>query len=626
MSYGNNEDKSLANIINEERKRANNPIMDQVQSGIYKAIIVNPAEVAPDRGETMGDPEGRGRIPAYVPALGQTPDEYRWFNYASPFGGSDGASSYGMFAVPPTKDTTVLVFFADNGDLREGYWFAVSNRTPNTASGGGAGAPTPDSETGIGEGAFKDVPVSVGGRDTAQDRQTGTTFVDDGLRGPSGEEVSEQGINSARNVNMAEQGIISDPVRGPSTSHPTREATMAEPQPSRVTGLVTPGQNAITMDDGNVGDDGTVYPSQIRITTGSGAAAILDGSNDLIYLVNSSGTGWIEIGPGGDITLFSKGSVNVRAEKDFNIRSDQSIFLDAGEKVIIKSGSNLNIESGGEAHLKSSGSQFFDSGGSNHTKVKSNMYLSTGGILHLNGPSAAAAQTVPVQSQPDIQNMESTQAQNIAGPSMPSHEPYLRPAPPSVGGAAGAIVPDPSSYAPQALNQSPFDPSSLSVDQVGTGDGSVRYVDGFQYKTRNKQIQPALMNILKSAAQATKLDVVIHSGGQDPKGTPNGRRTGSVRHDNGWGCDVWVYNEGRQLSANRQSDTALLQSFCNAAAAAGATGIGVGTAYMGGVGIHIDIAYGRNPGTNPCRYWGNNDSPSGAIAWLPSVMGSVTNA
>lgn len=474
MSYGNNEDKSLANIINEQRKKTDNPLLDKVQSGIYKAITVDPTVADPDRGDSKGDPEGRGRIPAYIPGLGQTPKDYRWFQYASPFGGSNGYSSYGFFSTPPDPNTTVLVFYAENGDLREGYWFAVANKTPNTTSGGGSGTPTPDSETGIGEGAYENVPVSTEGRATAMDRQTGN--VDDGFRGSGNNEVelSEQGVNSERNVNLAGAGVLSDPVRGPSSSHPDREATMEDPQPSRVHGWVTPGQNAITMDDGNVGDDGTVHPSQIRIQTGSGASVILDGSNDMIYVMNSTGSGYVEIGPGGDISMYSEGSMHIRAEKDFSIRADQNIYLDAAEKVNIKSGNNTHIQSGNQVHVKSSGSQFFDSGGSNHTKVASNMYTSTGGFMHLNGPQAAMAQEIPVQSQPDIQNMESTQTDNVAGPAMPSHEPYLRPSPPPVGGAAGDIVPDPNSY---ELNDIPeanysgengrIDPSNLG--SIGNG-------------------------------------------------------------------------------------------------------------------------------------------------------------
>ena len=36
----------------------------------------------------------------------------------------------GLFAVPP-DGVTILVFFAENGDLNEGYWFAVSQEVPS---------------------------------------------------------------------------------------------------------------------------------------------------------------------------------------------------------------------------------------------------------------------------------------------------------------------------------------------------------------------------------------------------------------------------------------------------------------------------------------------------------------
>ena len=624
MTYGNNEDKSLANILNEQRRKADNPLLDKVQSGIYKAIIVDPTTADPERGDPKGDPEGRGRVPAYVPGIGQTPKDYRWFQYASPFGGSDGSSSYGFFSTPPDPNTTILIFYAENGDFREGYWFAVANKVPNTTSGGPSGAPTPDPETGIGEGAFESVPVSVEGRATAADRQEGSdSNVENTRRGPNDIELSDQGANSQRNVNLANAGILSDPIRGPSTSHPNREAMMEEPQPSRVHGWVTPGQNAITMDDGNVGDDGTVYPSQIRIQTGSGASVILDGSNDMIYVMNSTGTGYVEIGPGGDISMYSEGSVHIRAEKDFSIRADQNIYLDAGEKVNIKSGNNTHIESGNQVHVKSKGDQCFDSGGSNHTKVAANMYASTGGIMHLNGPQAAMAQSIPVQSQPDIQNMESTQADNVAGPAMPSHEPYQRPSPPSVGGASGNIIPDPNSYLPPETN---YDLSQLDVNQTGTGDGSVTYASGFASKTRNKPIQNSLLNILKSAAQTTKLDVVINSGGQDPYGTPNGRRTGSTRHDNGWAADVFLMNNGRVLSLHSSSDVGLIQSFLNSAKSAGATAIGAHPSYMSGNTFHIDNAYGRNPSVGVARHWGHNHSYTTSPTWLEAMMAPRTNA
>ena len=62
-----------------------------------------------------------------------------------------------MFAVPPDAGVTILVFFAENGDLNEGYWFAVSQEAPSIVSGGAADTAKADG-SGQGEGVFKDVP------------------------------------------------------------------------------------------------------------------------------------------------------------------------------------------------------------------------------------------------------------------------------------------------------------------------------------------------------------------------------------------------------------------------------------------------------------------------------------
>ena len=101
-------------------------------------------------------PEGRGRIAAYIPKLGGDPDNPLYFQYASPFGGANAQGPYGMFAVPPDAGVTILVFFAENGDLNEGYWFAVSQEVPSVVSGGAADTAKADG-TGQGEGVFKDV-------------------------------------------------------------------------------------------------------------------------------------------------------------------------------------------------------------------------------------------------------------------------------------------------------------------------------------------------------------------------------------------------------------------------------------------------------------------------------------
>ena len=75
---------SYASSIIENRKHQENPILKNINSGIYKAITVG----------GKPDPEGRGRIAAYVPKLGGEPDNPMYFQYASPFGGANAQGSY----------------------------------------------------------------------------------------------------------------------------------------------------------------------------------------------------------------------------------------------------------------------------------------------------------------------------------------------------------------------------------------------------------------------------------------------------------------------------------------------------------------------------------------------------
>ena len=394
----NSNDNLLGKGILDARKHLENPILKNLQGGIYKAITVG----------GKPDTEGRGRIAAYIPKLNGDPDEPMYFQYASGFGGANAQGSYGMFAVPPDAGVTILVFFADNGDLNEGYWFAVSQEVPAVTSASGKAK---SDGTGQGDGVFKDVPSA----------KVRPITMRDAVNTPEDEQE-----NANINSNTASQGIYSDNKRGQTTASPHRDANYETTQHSKVYGLSTPGGNYISMDDGSVGDDGTIHPNQIRISSGSGAQVIVDGTNDFIYAVNSSGSGWVEIGADGEVMVYAEGSLSLRTEKDFNLRADKNINIEAGEKINVRSGDNYNVNIGNQMHTKTKGSMFFESGGSKHVKVSTSMYVTTGNHLHLNGPMASIAYDIPLTAQPDIQNLENTQIDESIIPKIPTHEPFLR--------------------------------------------------------------------------------------------------------------------------------------------------------------------------------------------------------
>ena len=751
--YSDDNKNDLSGALKKDNLSNLSPVMNNIQSGIYHAITV----------AGKPDPEGRGRIAAYVPKLGGNKERPVFFQYASPFGGSNSSGSYGFHAVPPSVGVTILVFFADNGELSEGYWFAVAQEVPDIAAGGTSGQAKVDG-TGQGEGVFKDkpsgkinpteltaaqrdvvsyddnapenvsmdqrtwdvatdkndsglssnsstsdskganqvsvVPVTeevvkseayyndlayaqgpIAGIETKSPSSTSSTSDSKGAEQvatevnkrsstsstsdskgsgqipviPGGEKPEDEvktGRNQAnsanndvnsdnrtfdqipenhpRNINLAAQGIYSDSVRGQTTASPLRNANYDEPKPNTVYGIKTPGSTALTMDDGSVDDDGFIHPNQIRLQTGSGASIILDGTNDLIYMVNSTGSGFIEIGPSGEVMIYAQGSLSMRTEKDFNLRADQNINIESGEKINIKSGNNFAVNSGNQTHIKSEGSQFYDSAGSNHTKVGSNMYVSTGGILHLNGPQAAKSPGLSTVSHSDIQNLESSKIDESIMSTMVSHEPMMRrkPAPANTssgsgatGSANGGQIPatQPNSNsagansADSTAEQHQINDQSIE-EQVAGGTGTVTYSAGFSGQIRNKPIQPKLFSILETAAKATGVELVIFSGGQDQEGRGT-RRTGGTGHDNGFAADVWLYKssadkESGKLSVSR--DTGIMKKFAKECFLAGANAVGVGEGYMGGVGVHVDIATYRNDQ----GMWGKTHSWRSAPGWL----------
>ena len=402
-------ESQFSKALKREADHTSSPVAEALSRGIYKAVTVleNPTTK-----EVYIDPTGRGRLAAYVPSLGGNPSNPMFFQYASPYGGIVKEGNYGFFGIPVGEAVTILVFFADGGKASEGYWFAVAQEIPDIVSGGTAGGANVDG-TGQGEGAFENIPSSK-----TQARTVGNAAT-----------TSEKELeNDSRNKILADQGTYSDTLRGTSTSSPLRDAGYTIPQENKVTGFKTPGGSSITIDDGSVNDDGTIHPAQIRITTTSGATVILDGGNDFIYAVNSSGSGWVEIGAKGEVMVYAEGSLSMRTEKDFNLRADKNINIEAGENIHMHSiEGNTKINSDKEIHLRSVGNQFLQSESGMNINVGVNCIVTTGGKLHLNGPIASESELILVDSMPDIQDLETTKVKDTIVSAMPTHEPFVRP-------------------------------------------------------------------------------------------------------------------------------------------------------------------------------------------------------
>lgn len=125
-------------------------------------------------------------------------------------------------------------------------------------------------------------------------------------------------------------------------------------------------------------------------------------------------------------------------------------------------------------------------------------------------------------------------------------------------------------------------------------------------KIRDKPIQGWVADKMSSAAFMTdpNLEIMLVSGGQDPIGTVNGKRTGSIRHDHGHSGDIVLMRNGKPVTP--AEDPALYEKFLENAAAAGFTGIG-------------HYAWGVHVGSGSVAAWGpdttkNTLDPSYAAA------------
>ena len=392
-------------ILTKQSAAKASPGGKRLNGGIFKAIVITQNEA----GDVFIDPTGQGRVAAYIPSLpGSSPEEPYIFKHAS---------TGSIFSVPDKTGTTILVFFANEGTATEGYWFATSGSVVDVVSGGVKGNPKIDG-SGIGTGAFVDVAVM---KDivTEEDAET------------AGEEIK----NSDRNKILGDQGTFTDDLRGPTTSNPRRDAGYVTAdgkqatQHSKVMGFKTSGGSAVSIDDGSIAPDGTIHPEQTRVTTSSGASIILDGGNDFIYVVNSSGSGWVEVGAKGEVMVYGEGSISMRTEKDFNIRADKNINLEAKENINLHSiEGDTKINSDKEIHLRSKGNQFLQSESGMNINVGVNCVVSTGGLLHLNGPLAPESELILVgPPMPDMQDLENTEITNSILSEIPSHEPFIRP-------------------------------------------------------------------------------------------------------------------------------------------------------------------------------------------------------
>jgi hypothetical protein len=331
--------------------------------GIYVAIV-----------KSNKDPQNMGRLRVYIPEFGGNPeDEKKWISvsYASPFAGStsifdqgsnvenyeDTIKSYGFWAVPPDVDSRVLVGFSA-GKIEEGYWFACLYQRGTQVSVPGIPAKS-----------------TYGG-----DNKPAAPKNKKDLNPDLEKYVEHKPMSDA----LKKQGLEKDPIRGTTTSSATRET------PSKVVGILTPGQHQFVMDDG----DAQGKNKLIRLRTTNGTQILLDDTEGHIYLITKNGGNWIELSADGRVHIYGAGDVSVRSEANINFYANKDINIDAGNAVNIRTNmGNINLDSAADINTLAAYNTKITS------VISSNIasgvtHIEQAGQIHMNGPTAATADRI----------------------------------------------------------------------------------------------------------------------------------------------------------------------------------------------------------------------------------------
>lgn len=268
------------------------------------------------------DYHNMGRLSVEIAEL-STVEETFVVSYASPFIGASDPNdidtentesfegtqmSYGFWAVPPSLNTPVLVAFI-NGEPSRGYWFAciqqqfMNHMLPNI--------PVGDSYQYDGE----KVPVAEYNK-----------YSNDPNKHKGKRPFHKTHYKAIRN-----QGLKNDKIRGFSQHGAVSEHT------SRVMGMLSPKGHYWSLED-------TKDDEKIRLRTKNGVQLLLDDSRGLVYFINKTGSGWVEINDTGKIMVYGEEGVAFRTKKDFTVRADRDIILESGRNIYLHGEQDIKTE------------------------------------------------------------------------------------------------------------------------------------------------------------------------------------------------------------------------------------------------------------------------------------------
>ena len=345
--------------------------------GPYEAIVVNHLDTT-----YMGTLEVE--LLKYT-STGNNPErtgQTHTVRYLSPFYGvtpqrgtqpNDGydytQKSYGFWMVPPDVGTKVIVIFLED-NAAQGYWIGcVQDQFMNFMLPDGRASTKATTEAT--PSALRNLKLPVG--EYNKRVETGEGKDPTKFKKPYNKDFFQV---------LETQGIYKDEIRGTTTSSARRDI------PSMVFGFSSPGPldkrpgapkyaygnqgskaeqfynrlggSSLVFDDGddkfirrvhaedgppeyaNVeandvqGDQTIPHNELVRLRTRTGHQILLHNSEDLIYIINSRGTAWVELTSDGKIDIHADDSISLMTGADLNITAERDINMEAGRNINMK--------------------------------------------------------------------------------------------------------------------------------------------------------------------------------------------------------------------------------------------------------------------------------------------------
>ena len=347
--------------------------------------------------------------------------------------------SYGMWMVPPSPGTKVLVMFAE-GNIARGYWIGCIQDTYQNWM-------TPDPWAGTEYNNFdttKKLPVGEYNKRLTSGLGTNPSNY-------------QKPVNTDFYTILGRQGLVDDDIRGSANSSGRRNI------PSSVFGISTPGprdkregapQSAVgtsdartqtftsilggssfVMDDGDeryirnsyASQDAMVYTDVIadpqattgiktipkgecvRLRTRTGHQILMHNSEDLIYIANANGSSWIELTGNGKIDIYAQDSISIRTQNDLNISADRDINMTAARDINMNSGRDYKLTVSNNSDVKVGVDHKLDVGANHDVYVGATQKIFVGADNNLlvTGPHKITSQaTLDVKTSGDFRHTQ----------------------------------------------------------------------------------------------------------------------------------------------------------------------------------------------------------------------------